>query len=105
MKYIGARHVETSDYENKSLCDQARDFLDVMRKEGYVHGALGPFNVLITKNQKLQFIGFDWSERHDIAKYHLSIFTAKISWPEGVAADKKLLSEHDEILMKKLFKV
>lgn len=105
-EYIDAREVEPRDFEDESLCQQAKDFLSQSRDLNYVHGDLRPPNVLITNtDKKLQIIDFDWAGKHGITKYPLMINTTDIKWPEGVAPDEKMLMAHDEAWMKKLFKI
>lgn len=64
-------------------------------------GDLRPPNVMITKDEEVKLIDFNWAGEEDQAKYP-SLISPEISWPEGVKPLALMRREHDFDMLNKL---
>ena len=78
-----------------------RSALKLLHSHGLVFGDLRPPNVMITKDEEVKLIDFNWAGEEDQAKYP-SLISPEISWPEGVKPLALMRREHDFDMLNKL---
>jgi serine/threonine protein kinase len=69
MEYIDGETLDKVKRIPRTSRDQIRRALDLLHKSGYVFGDLRQPNVMITKNQEIKLIDFDWAGEHMKARY------------------------------------
>jgi len=78
-----------------------RRALALLHSHGLVFGDLRPLNVMITKDDKVKLIDFNWAGEEGQATYP-PLISPVIAWPEGVKALAVMRSEHDLDMLSKL---
>lgn len=65
---------------------------------GFVFGDLRESNVMVTKDDKVQLIDFNWAGREGEVTYPVSI-SHSIDWPEGVRGLEAICKQHDLVML------
>jgi serine/threonine protein kinase len=101
MEYIDGETLDKAERTPPTLMDQIRNALKVLHDQGYVFGDLRPPNVMITKNDEVKLIDFDWAGIHMKSQYPLLI-SPKLKWPDGVEALSMMEAWHDDEMLLRL---
>jgi serine/threonine protein kinase len=102
MEYIDGDTLDKAKRIPRTSRDQIRRALDLLHQSGYVFGDLRQPNVMITKNQEIKLIDFDWAGEHMKARYPLLI-SRNLPWPDGVEALSLMETSHDDKMLERLF--
>jgi serine/threonine protein kinase len=102
MEYIDGETLDKAKRIPPMSRDCIRHALDLLHKSGYVFGDLRPPNVMVTKNQEIKLIDFDWAGLHMKAQYPILI-SRNLPWPEGVEALCLMETSHDDDMFARLF--
>jgi serine/threonine protein kinase len=78
-----------------------RRALRLLHDNGLVFGDLRPPNVMITKDDEVKLIDFNWAGEEGQAKYP-PLISPEITWPDGVKALTVMSREHDLDMLSKL---
>ena len=82
--------------------DQVRRILALLHHHNYVFGDLRGPNIMVTKDNKVMFIDFDWVGKDGESHYPI-IMAQTIDWPEGVKDGLGvMLKEHDTHMLLRL---
>ncbi|KAF8797534.1 hypothetical protein BYT27DRAFT_7204326 [Phlegmacium glaucopus] len=78
-----------------NFLDQVKGILTRLHDHGYVFGDLRGPNIMVTKDDKVMFIDFDWVGKDGECRYPI-IMAQSINWPEGVRNGLGVMKkEHD----------
>jgi serine/threonine protein kinase len=107
MEYIdGETLAEVGGKMNAQTTEKVRlelqRALDLLHDHGLVFGDLRPPNVMITKQNEVKLIDFNWAGEKGQAKYPYLI-SPGVNWPEGVKALAVMKTDHDLDMLSKLF--
>jgi hypothetical protein len=103
MEYIDGETLDQAKQILSTFVHQIRRALDVLHGQGYVFGDLRGPNILITKNEEVKLIDFDWAGVHMKSHYPLLI-SPNLKWPTGVEGLSIMKTEHDDIMLAQLLK-
>ena len=78
----------------KTLQAQVTTALRHLHDDGFVFGDLRPPNIMITMNEKIKLIDFDWAGKKGISQYPLLI-SPRLNWPDGVGGLSIMETRHD----------
>jgi RIO-like serine/threonine protein kinase len=101
MEYIDSETLDQVKWIPPTFMGQIRCALDVLHGQGYVFGDLRGPNVMITKNEEVKLIDFDWAGIHAKSQYPLLI-SRNLMWPAGVEALSLMKTEHDDDMLAQL---
>ncbi|KAF8323655.1 kinase-like domain-containing protein, partial [Amanita rubescens] len=101
MEYIDGETLDQAEQILPTFMDQIRRALDVLHDHNYVFGDLRGPNILITKNEEVKLIDFDWAGVHKQSQYPLLI-SPNLKWPTGVEGLTIMKTEHDDIMLARL---
>jgi hypothetical protein len=83
IEYIYGKMLDQVKQIPLTFMDQIPHALDVFHGQGYVFGDLwGPI-IMITKNEEVKLIDFDWAGIHTKSRYPLLI-SHNLMWPVGM---------------------
>lgn len=71
--------------------------ISVLHNQDLVFGDLRKPNIMITDEDKVKLIDFDWAGKEGEARYPVHI--SELSWPEGVIAHGLIKKEHDKAML------
>jgi hypothetical protein len=57
---------------------------------------------MITKNNKVKFVDFDWAGKEGVSRYPL-LLSSQIQWPKGVEGLAMMERWHDFDILNRLF--
>ena len=104
MEYIDGETLDQVKQIPPTFMHQIRRALDVLHGQGYVFGDLREPNIMITKNEEVKLIDFDWAGVHMESQYPLLI-SPNLIWPAGVEALSIMKTEHDDNMLTRLLPV
>lgn len=85
-----------------TFLEEVQTILNQLHENGLVFGDLRDVNVMITKNNKVKFIDFDWAGEEGVSRYPL-LLSRQIKWPEGVVEGLAVMKkQHDLDMLKRL---
>jgi RIO1 family len=86
------------DRGTQALKDQLELVLEVLKKNGFVHGDLRAPNILV-EDDKIFVLDFDWAGKAGEAKYR-KIPNPDLPWPEGATLGALITAEHDQYMIR-----
>ena len=101
MEYINGKALDQVKRILPTFIDQIWHALDVLHGQDYVFGDLRGPNIMITKNEAVKLIDFDWAGVHMESQYPLLI-SPNLMWPAGVDALSIMKTEHDDDMLRQL---
>ncbi|KAI9432392.1 hypothetical protein H4582DRAFT_1821207 [Lactarius indigo] len=89
-----------------SIFNLTRKALEILHKSNFVFGDFRYSNIMITKNDRVRLIDFDWCGVHGEDTYPVSLNDARdtsngINWPPRVKSGGKMMKEHDSFMLEK----
>jgi serine/threonine protein kinase len=84
-----------------TLVDQIKLALQHLHTNAFVFGDLRPSNVMITKNEAVKLIDFDWAGIHQVSWYPL-LMSPLLRWPAGVEGLTIMDTGHDDDMLTRL---
>jgi serine/threonine protein kinase len=84
-----------------TLVDQIKLALQHLYTNAFVFGDLRPSNVMITKNEAVKLIDFDWAGIHQVSRYPL-LMSPLLRWPAGVEGLTIMDTGHDDDMLTRL---
>lgn len=101
MEYIDGETLDKAKRIPPATRYRIRHALDVLHNRGYVFGDLRKPNIMITKNEEVKLIDFDWAGLHMESRYPLLI-SPNLPWPAGVEALSMMDTWHDDDMLTRL---
>jgi hypothetical protein len=101
MEYIDGETLDKVKRIPPTSRDRIRHALSLLHKSDHVFGDLRQPNVMITKNQEIKLIDFDWAGKHKESRYPLLI-SRNLPWPVGVEALSLMETSHDDDMLERL---
>ena len=84
-----------------TLVDQIKLALQHLHTNTFVFGDLRPSNVMITKNEAVKLIDFDWAGTHQESRYPL-LMSPLLRWPAAVEGLTIMDTGHDDDMLTRL---
>ncbi|KAK0199567.1 hypothetical protein DFS33DRAFT_1367992 [Desarmillaria ectypa] len=81
--------------------DSVREAIHKLHDRGLVFGDLRHQNIMITRDDKVKLIDFDWAGKDGEAEYPMRL-SKKIQWAPGVRAMEKMYKAHDIFMIDQL---
>ncbi|VDC02970.1 unnamed protein product [Peniophora sp. CBMAI 1063] len=104
MQYIEGEvleRMESQDELPESFFQDLCRAIDVLRREGLVHGDLRAPNIMVDQDKKLKIIDFDWAGKDGQVRYPYEI-SPKIAWHPEVKEFAPIRGYHDEYMLRQL---
>ncbi|KAG0702543.1 hypothetical protein DFH29DRAFT_875082 [Suillus ampliporus] len=98
MEYVDGTTAYSSSKLPENYHHDLTKAINYCHAQGFVFGDLRKPNVMITKDDKVQLIDFDWAGREGEVRYPISI-SRGIDWPEGVRGNGHILKKHDRDML------
>ncbi|KAK0203313.1 hypothetical protein DFS33DRAFT_1474383 [Desarmillaria ectypa] len=86
----------------ESFVTSVRDAIRKMHDHGFVFGDLRHQNIMVTRDDKVKLIDFDWAGKDGEAEYPMRL-SKKVEWAPGVGAMEKVYKAHDIFMIDKLY--
>lgn len=86
----------------KKVSSEVRRALELLHRHGLVFGDLRLPNIMITKDDEVKLIDFNWAGEGGQTKYP-PLLSQEIAWPKGVEPLAVMKPEHDLEMWGKLF--
>jgi hypothetical protein len=104
MEYIDGNTLAEAKYikDKEMVQSEVWRALELLHEHGLVFGDLRRPNVMVTKDDKVKLIDFNWAGEANQAKYP-SLISQEMTWPEGVEPLAMMKKEHDWDMWEKLF--
>lgn len=87
----------------RSFMQDLTKAIEYCHERGFVFGDLRKPNIMITKENKVQLIDFDWAGCEGRVTYPVSIDSIDIEWPAGVRGLNPILQQHDHDMLVRHF--
>ncbi|KAH9072282.1 hypothetical protein EDB83DRAFT_211792 [Lactarius deliciosus] len=92
---------------DQPIFDQVAEAIGVLHGKNIVFGDLRYPNIMITKDQRVRLVDFDWCGEHGKDTYPGSLnvnrdTTNSIDWHRGVERGGKMMKEHDIFMLNKM---
>lgn len=81
---------------------QVKEALEILHSADLVSGDLRSPNILITAEEKVMIIDFDWCKKAGEGRYPASLNPEGIDWPEGVHPGSIMEKQHDLVMLDRL---
>ncbi|KAI9433209.1 hypothetical protein H4582DRAFT_1857134 [Lactarius indigo] len=96
----GSRQLPPSNF------NLTRKALEILHESNFVFGDFRYPNIMITKDDRVRLIDFDWCGVHGEDTYPISLNDARdtsngINWPPRVKRGGKMMKEHDSFMLEK----
>jgi len=105
MEYLdgmAANHAQKLDQLPPTFLEDVQRILSQLHDNNLVFGDLRGANIMITRNNKVKFVDFDWAGKEGVACCHL-LLSQQIRWPDGVGEGLVLMQkQHDLDMLKRL---
>ena len=110
MKYIDGK-TAYQQYGNQQLSqpifDQVEEAVGTLHASNMVFGDLRYPNIMITKDERVLLIDFDWCGVHEEHTYPVSLndardMTNSINWHPDVKRGGRMMKEHDSFMLKRM---
>jgi len=101
MEYIDGETLNRATRIPSTFKDRIRHALNVLHDQGYIFGDLRQPNVMVTKNEEVKLIDFDWAGLHMKSQYPL-LMSSNLTWPAGVEALSIMETWHDDDMLTRL---
>ncbi|KAK0462415.1 uncharacterized protein EV420DRAFT_1628054 [Desarmillaria tabescens] len=86
----------------ESFVASIREAVHKLHEHGFVFGDLRRQNIMVTRDDKVKLIDFDWAGKEGEAEYPMQL-SEKIQWAPGVGAMEKVYKVHDISMIDKLY--
>lgn len=77
-----------------NLCQSLRNIVEMLHGQGFVFGDLRTPNIMITPQNAIKLIDFDWAGKAGVVKYPL-LMSSGITWPSGATGGALITKQHD----------
>jgi serine/threonine protein kinase len=85
-----------------TFLEEVRRILNHLHYNDLVFGDLRGANIMITRNNKVKFVDFDWAGNEGVSRYPL-LLSQQIQWPDGVGDGLTVMKkEHDLDMLTRL---
>jgi hypothetical protein len=104
MEYLDGMTAEQAQRPHQlpsTLFYDIQDILNHLHENDFVFGDLRSTNIMITKNNKVKFIDFDWAGKAGVSRYPL-LLSQQISWAGGVKGLAVMEKQHDLDMLERL---
>ena len=101
MEYIDGETFDKAKQIPSNWVDQVRHALEVLHSHGYVFGDLRQPNIMVTRNNDIKLIDFDWAGTQQESRYPLLI-SPNLEWPAGVGVLSLMDASHDDDMLNRL---
>ena len=105
MEYLDgmtAYHAQRLDQLPPMFLEEVRRILNHLHDNDLVFGDLRGANIMITRNNKVKFVDFDWAGKEGESRYPL-LLSQQIQWPVGVRDGLNVMKkEHDLDMLARL---
>jgi RIO-like serine/threonine protein kinase len=104
MEYLDGMTAEQAQRSRQlpsTLFYDIQDILNHLHENDFVFGDLRSTNIMITKNNKVKFIDFDWAGKAGVSRYPL-LLSQQISWAGGVKGLAVMEKQHDLDMLERL---
>ena len=98
MEYINSEMLDQVKQIPPTFMGQIWHALDVLHGKGYVFEDLQGPNIMITKNEEVKLINFDWAGIHTKSQYPLLI-SRNLMWPAAMEVLSVMKTEHDDNML------
>lgn len=104
MEYIEGRtfFIAKDTVDREDIKNQIREALELLHDNDLVFGDLRPPNVMITNENKVKLVDFNWAGEDGQARYPYLI-SSQIAWAPGVKRYSIMKKEHDLHMLDQLF--
>lgn len=89
VKPGGSNHLNVSN-----LLRSLRNVVKMLHEQGFVFGDLRPPNIMVTPQNAIKLIDFDWAGKVGVVKYPL-LMSSGITWPSGATGGGLISKQHD----------
>ncbi|KAG2103787.1 uncharacterized protein F5147DRAFT_638712 [Suillus discolor] len=104
MEYVDGTTASNARVLPRSFKQDLTKAIEYCHERGFVFGDLRKPNIMITKENKVQLIDFDWAGCEGRVTYPVSIGSIDIEWPAGVGGLNLILQQHDHDMLVRHFK-
>ena len=97
MEYLDGMTAEQAHQHHQlppTFLKDVGEILNKLHENGFVFGDLRSTNIMVTKNNKVKFIDFDWAGKAGVSHYPLLI-SKQIRWANGVEGLAVMEKQHD----------
>jgi serine/threonine protein kinase len=105
MEYLDgmtADHAQRLDQLPPTFLQEVQKILSQLHDNDLVFGDLRSANIMITRNNKVKFVDFDWAGKEGVSCYPL-LLSQQIKWPDGVGEGLAVMKkQHDLDMLKRL---
>ena len=98
MEYVDGIPVHAAKQLPVNFHQDLSKAIKYCHEKGFVFGDLRKPNVMITKDEKVKLIDFDWAGWDGKVMYPVCI-NLNLGWPEGVQGLEPILKEHDQKML------
>jgi RIO-like serine/threonine protein kinase len=85
-----------------TFLEEVQRILNHLHDNDLVFGDLRGVNIMITRNEKVKFVDFDWAGKAGVSRYPL-LLSRQIQWPDGVGDGLAVMKkEHDLDMLTRL---
>ncbi|KAG0697439.1 hypothetical protein DFH29DRAFT_946507 [Suillus ampliporus] len=99
MEYVDGMTVHRAPQLPSNFCKELTKAIEYCHRKGFVFGDLRKPNVMITQDDKVQLIDFDWAGCEGKVTYPVFI-SPDIVWPKGVQGLEPILQQHDREMIR-----
>jgi Lipopolysaccharide core biosynthesis protein (WaaY) len=103
MEYVDGKTMDKAKRIPPNLMDRVRGALDILHHDGYVFGDLRQPNIMITKNEEIKLVHFDWAGVH-MKSYYPALIPPSLTWPGGVEPFSIMQTKHDDDMFARLLR-
>jgi serine/threonine protein kinase len=105
MEYLDgmmANQAQMVDQLPSTFIEEVKMILGRLHENGFVFGDFWSANIMITRNNKVKFVDFDWAGEVGVSHYPL-LMSQQIQWPDGVGKGLAVMEKwHDLDMLKRL---
>jgi serine/threonine protein kinase len=101
MEYLDgmtANQAQKLDQLPPTFLDDVQRILNHLHTNDLVFGDVRSANIMITKNNKVKFVDFDWAGKAGVSRYPL-LLSQQIQWPDGVGDGLAVMEKQHDLDM------
>jgi serine/threonine protein kinase len=101
MEYLDgmtANQVQRLDQLPPTFLEEVQRILNHLHDNDLVFGDLRRANIMITKNNKVKFVDFDWAGKAGVSRYPL-LLSQQIQWPDDVGDGLAVMQKQHDLDM------
>jgi serine/threonine protein kinase len=95
---ITANQAQMLDQLPSTFIEEVERILGQLHENGFVFGDLRGANIMVTRNNKVKFLDFDWAGQAGVSRYPL-LLSQQIQWPDGVGEGLAVMEKQHDIDM------